>query len=175
MKDNESLHLLLEQVHELGDLELGRGPRHPTSPNQRLSTEVTNFLDTYSFLVQDRSYVDFLECYSGLLLYQDSNSGSLSVYGFDDSVTLHIVKGEGPLIDEAGVLTFADLVIPIQKEDRGEEDLLSFGFGFDTTQKRAWGVYRITDTQPWHWYCSTFLEWLQRLGRQKIFLLEDTE
>ncbi|GET39124.1 hypothetical protein [Microseira wollei] len=173
MKDNNSIHQAIDRIHELGNVETGRGPKHPTSPNPQLASEIADFIDKYSFLKKDQSYVEFLECYAGLLLYRDNDFMSLGIYGFDDDVSLHLVKGEGELIDEAGMLTFADLTLPLQEGDKRADNLIGTGFAFDATQQRPWGVYRCINNQPYHWYCGTFLEWLEKLANQKGRLLED--
>ena len=56
------------------------------------------------------------------------------LYGFDDSVTLHLFEGEGDLVEEDGFLTIGDYAHP-QKE-------LSIGFTVDTSPNRREGIYR---------------------------------
>ncbi|MEH2444617.1 MAG: hypothetical protein V7K18_02180 [Nostoc sp.] len=173
MTSNNRIHQIINSLHELGNVETGRGPKHPTFPNTEQAQEIAEFLETYSFLKKDQGYVDFLESYAGLLLYRDSDFFSLGIYGFDEDVSLHLIKGEGELIDEAGMLTFADLALPLQEGDKSADNLRGIGFGFDSTQQKTWGVYRSIDDQPYHWYCGSFLEWLEKLYNQKGRLLED--
>jgi hypothetical protein len=173
MNNNNSIHQLITKVHKVGKVKTGRGPKHPQCSNQELDQEITDFLNSYPFLRQDQGYIDFLESYAGLLVYRNSDFFSLGIYGFDEDVSLHLVKGEGELIDEAGMLTFADLTIPVQEGDQSADNLIGIGFGFDTTQQRTWGVYRCIDEQPYHWYCATFLELLERILNHKGRLLED--
>jgi hypothetical protein len=173
MNTNDRIYQMIKKLHELGIVETGRGPKHPTLPNTELVEEIAEFLETYSFLKTDQGYVNFLERYAGLLLYRDSDFLSLGIYGFDNDVSLHLVNGEGELIDEAGILTFADLTLPLQEGDQSSENLTAIGFGFDSTQQRHWGVYRCIDGQPYHWYCRSFLEWLEKFYNNQGRLLED--
>lgn len=173
MTSNNSIYQLIDRLDELGNVETGRGPKHATSPNDELTQEIADFLDTYSFLSKDQSYVDFLESYAGLLLFRDDDFFSLGIFGFDEDVSLHLVEGEGELIDKEGILAFANLTLPLQEADQSADNLRGIAFGFDSTQQKTWGVYRSIDEQPYHWYCGSFLEWLEKLYNQKGRLLED--
>ncbi len=174
MTSNNSIHQIINRLHQLGNLEIGRSPKHPTFPNAKLDQEIVEFLDTYSFLKKDQGYVDFLESYAGLLIYRDSDFFSLSIYGFDEDISLHLVNGEGELIDELGILVFADITLPLQEEDQSADNLIAIGFGFDSTLQKTWGVYRRIDQQPYEYYCSSFLEWLEKIATQKGRLLEES-
>ncbi|MDZ8239997.1 MAG: hypothetical protein RMZ69_23065 [Nostoc sp. ChiQUE01a] len=173
MNKNNSIEQLISKFHDLGKVKTGRGPKHPQSPNQELAQEITDFLKFYPFLRQDQGYIDFLQSYAGLLVYRDNDFFSLGIYGFDEDVSLHLIKGEGELIDEVGMLTFADLTLPVQQGDQSADNLIGIGFAYDTTQQRTWGVYRCIDEEPYQWYCATFLELLERIVNHKGRLLED--
>jgi hypothetical protein len=175
MRSNNTIYQLIDRLHELGNVETGRGSKHPTSPNEELAQEIAHFLDTYTFLKKDQSYVDFLEIYAGLVLYRDDDFFCLGIFGFDEDVTLHLVEGEGELIDKEGILTFANLTLPSEEGEQSSDNLIGISFGFDATQQRTWGIYRNIDEQPYHWcwYCETFQEWLEKFVNCKGRLLED--
>src|SRR5438067_2368213 len=106
------IHSLVSQLARFGTLETGRGPRHPESPNPDLADPIEAFLDEHPFVRRDPGYVDFLECYAGLLLWRERDCLGLSIYGFDPNVALHLTEGEGEPITPDRFLTFADVTVP---------------------------------------------------------------
>ena len=167
------LHELIRQLGEFGTVETGHGPKHPSAPDTALAIEIAAFLHTYPFVRRDPGYVEFLESYAGLLLWRKKDRLSLSIYGFDADVALHLTKGEGETITEEGILTFADVAVPIREGVFGPHDIRGAAFGFDATGKQRWGVYRRHSGRPSEWYCATFLEWLGILVSLRGRWLED--
>jgi hypothetical protein len=154
------IHELIRELAQFGTVETGHGPRHPTAPSPAFASEIAAFLDEYPFVKRDRGYVEFLECYAGLLFWRAQDCLSLSIYGFDPDVSLHLAEGEGDIITREGFLTFADAAVPIEEGRFSSEDPQGAAFGFDATERRRWGVYRCSSNQPYEWYCETFEEWL---------------
>jgi len=161
----KTIHELIRELSSLGAVVTGHGPKHPEAPSDDLGAEIAAFLDEHGFLRRDEEYVDFLESYAGLLLTREHDFLSLSVYGFDPEIGLHLTEGEGDLLTEDGFLTFADATVSEQEGVFGPNDPLGVAFGFDATGERRPGVYRNLSGRPYEWYCEGFTEWLETLVR----------
>lgn len=163
-----NIHSLMKEFSRLEGAEIGRGPKHPSSPDPSLAPEIEEFLNQYPFLRQDRGYVDFLECYAGAWVMWPNLDFVVDLFGFAN-VSTHIVKEDGYVVDPTGFLKFCDGLVRIHK-GVGHEGVLGQGFAFDATGKRRWGVYRsITDEveSDKYWYCETFLQALAALIETK--------
>ncbi len=160
MTSERDLDELLARLGRVGELQLGRGPKHPSEPEPALATDVVQLLAQYPFLRRDPGYVAFLERYAGAVLWRDPNLLSLELFGFHPELSTHIVTGPGEII-EHGFFTFCDMVVP-RTPEAPFADPIGLGFGFDATQERRWGVYRLWGGGEADWYCDTFLEWLEK-------------
>ena len=159
MKKERELDELLGDLRRIGELRLGRGPRHPTDPAPELAADVAQLLAEYPFLRRDPGYVAFLERYAGAVLWRAQDLLSLGLFGFYPDLSIHLVEGPGEII-EHGFFTFCDTVVPRTPE--APFDPIGVGFGFDATNERRWGVYRLWGGGKADWYCETFLALLER-------------
>ena len=165
------LHSLMKRLAVSEHALLGTGPRHPVAPNPEIADEVERFLAQYPFLRQDQGYVDFLECYAGASFDCPDASLIVFIYGFLDQVTRHFTKDEpfvGSAVDEErGFLVFAEMVFRPGKY-RGVVDNVSYGYAFDMTETRRWGVYHDISSKDYtsskyEWHCESFLQLLEEL------------
>ncbi len=161
------LHDLVRQLGELGVVETGHGPRHPVHPSDVHAAEIAAFLDRYPLVRRDPGYVDFLEAYAGLLLWREQDFLSLSIYGFDPDVSLHLTEGEGDTVTEDRFLTFADAAVPAELGTFSPGDPQGAAFGFDASGERPWGVYRCLGDTPYELFCPDFITWLSTLVEQR--------
>ena len=150
------IHSLMNRFALLKGADVGRGPRHPTTPVPALAKEIKDFFQIYPFLRNDQGYVDFIECYAGAGISREPEL-IVDIYGFISGGT-HIVKEDGIRLDERGYFAFCTTYL---------DDLGEVGFAFDATGERTSGIYRwIVDEHlqgDYSWYCPNFLEWLERL------------
>lgn len=168
MSQLDELTRLMTALGKLGDLETVCSPGHPAGA--RLVREVEDFLNQYVFLRNDAGYVAFLQRYAGAGFKSHDDMLSLDLFGFSEDVTLHILRGEGDVI-ENGLLTFADLLIPLEPGRGVFVNTKGCGFGFPATPQRQWGVYQISEGRSCR-YCDSFLEWLAQFVDKKGRLLD---
>lgn len=144
---------------------MGCGPRHPITPDLTLVDEIASFLATQTYLFQDQGYVDFLECYAGASIARPDGTWLVDMPGFTESISTHLIRGEGRIVDENGYYWFCSSIVVDSAEHRDR----GLSFAFDATGTRTWGIYRSMDAEyrdfqqgnvPVDWYCDTFLEWL---------------
>jgi hypothetical protein len=166
-----SIHPLIEKLQNLEGTIVGEGPKHPISPHPEIQGEIDNFISEYKFLLQDKGYVDFLECYSGMLI--DSSDGKIfiDVFGFLEDISLHLTRGEGSVVDD-DYLGFCSAVVRIGSTGNLNKDDVGLGFAFDATGEKPWGVYCSINAAKYEWYCSSFREWLEKLVRTKGYFVE---
>lgn len=150
------IHSLMHQFVLLKGADVGQGPRHPTTPVPALAKEIEDFFHFHPFLRRDSGYVDFIEGYAGAGISREPEL-MVDIYGFIPGGT-HIVKEDGIRLDERGYFAFCTTYL---------DNLGEVGFAFDT--ERMSGIYRWMVGEhlqgDYSWYCSTFLEWLERLIR----------
>lgn len=185
------IHQIIRQIATINDAEvfIGRGPRHPSTPDPTLEGIIQEYLEVYPFLRQDHGYIDFVESYAGLYVYREAVDVVVGIFGFCYGISSLIEKtdqgflwqGESSVVVD-GFLVLSDVSLVLE-EKRGYQtstelvnNVVGAGFGFDTLGSRPWGVYRKNDVDPsisrtyyppirdtWYWYCSSFTEWLQIL------------
>src|SRR5260221_13257818 len=103
------IQTLINQFVNLGHAQVGRGPKYPAEPATHLLPEIDSFLDSYSFLKQDKGYVDFLEFYAGASVFWPNGELIIDIFGFT-KVSSHLLNLEGPVVDEDGYLMFANTI-----------------------------------------------------------------
>lgn len=155
------IHGIVKQFLLLDGASVGVGPKHPSTPNTEIVSEVEAFLREYSFLGSDRGYVEFLESYAGGILTPSDGSLGIDIFGFD-SQSSHIIYLEGAIVDEKGFLTICDGYISIRENEAIQEKPLSFAF--DASGNRRWGIYYPPEER---WYCESFTEWFELLVTTK--------
>lgn len=82
-------------MSKLGYAAVGRGPKHPESPNLELQKEIDSFLEQYSFLRKDQGYIDFLEYYSGAMVDWPKGELVIAIFGFLEEISFHLIKDGG--------------------------------------------------------------------------------
>jgi hypothetical protein len=162
-----NLHEVMGRFVRLGNVTVGMGPKHPSGVATEVQEEIDTFLAKYPALRRDQSYVDFLEYYSAAAVDWPNEKLIIEIYGFSDEISLLIAHPDEPLLDEDGFYKFAEIMI---KTGRKIVDSFGMEYAFDTTGERRAGVYHrvapprvYTETLPYEWYCSTFLEWLEHV------------
>lgn len=168
----ESIHLLIENIQSMDGSIVGEGPKHPTSPHPEIQQEIDTLLATYNFLKNDDSYIAFLECYSGLTIDSADGKIFIDVFGFLEDVSLHLLKGEGSVVDDEGYFGFCSAVVRIGHSGDLNKDDVGLGFAFDATGKRRKGVYRSIGEEKYEWYCEKFQNWLENLVATKGAFIE---
>lgn len=157
------LHVLMKDFALFEGAQVGHGPRHPTHPQGTMSQDIARFLDTFSFLRQDTGYTQFLETYAGASIFKKDRLWMVDILGFaGGDVCSSITDMEGDIVDECGFLMYSYIII--ETRPLGSRQI---SFGFDATQQHRKGVYRVFADNPtaWHWYCPSFLIWLDHLIR----------
>lgn len=155
------LHSLMHTFAQIDGAQVGYGPLHPIYPQKELANDIDLFLDTYAFLQHDQGYTRFLETYAGASIFKKNSVWMVDILGFASStICSSITDMEGNIIDEYGFLLYS--YITIDTRPIGSRQV---SFAFDATQQRQPGIYRVFANDPaaWHWYCPSFLVWLERL------------
>lgn len=168
------IHSLMKKFSNLGYASIGRGPKNTESPRSELQQEIDNFLDEHPYLRNDSGYVDFLEYYSGARVDFPEGELVIDIFGFLEEIGFHLIKdrfGESD-IDEQGYFMFCTTVVQVAKDSDPNNEELGLDYAFDATGKRTWGIYRVINYGEYEWYCSSFLEWLEKLIDKKGLLLE---
>lgn len=161
----QTIQALISGLSAFGELETYQGPRHPTVPRPELAPEIEQFLHTYPFLRQDESYVTYLECYAGACAARFESSFWIEIFGFEHNIALHIVDGEGDVVDEDGFLVFS--LIALGDDPQGH--LIEDAFAFDATGKRRRGIYwKKSDEPDYTWLCETFQGWLEKVLNKEL-------
>lgn len=160
--EHQNIHCLIERLKTMGELYTDFDPKHPVAANVTLQFILEEVYDQYPFLKKDADYTDFLECYGGLSYSQQKDLLSLDLFGISDEVSTHLLYGPGEAITSDGVFTFCSIALVRDLENPRPDMMQGLGFGFETTGERKWGVYRCFDSEPYHYYCNNFLEWLDR-------------
>lgn len=161
-----NIHSLMKEFSKLEGAEIGRGPKHPSSPDPNLAQETEAFLNEYPFLRQDQGYVDFLESYAGAWVMWPNNELIIDLFGFTE-VSRNIANPDNVcVVDENGFLIVYDGMVRLV--DGGfREGVIGQGFAFDATGERKWGIYRYVFVSgvevARYWYCETFLQALAAL------------
>jgi hypothetical protein len=155
----------MEAFSKLDCATVGRGPRHPTAPDESNRACIASFIDNNPYLRRYPDYIEFLECYGGAVLdYPDDHPVRefLLLFGFDD-----FVHAADPVDSEGFYIFCTATSLHNMSHDR------ECAFYFDATAKRPIGVYgQLVDCdKPNHGdrehYCPTFLEWLEELVDRK--------
>jgi hypothetical protein len=152
---------------------VGRGPFHSIDPNLLLKEPTERWLALHPFLQRDVGYVAFLKRYSGFLLSDDHANleigiqGLSGIGGYLTEVELGVQNDTVAHVDESGFYPFASLYFH-GSPAREFEDYVGFGFSFDATGQRPWGIYRTVETQRGrrvieHFYCDSFVSFLKKL------------
>jgi hypothetical protein len=159
------------RFEQLGQTTVGRGPKHPVTPNLTLRSEIDGFFKEYPELAKDRGYVDFLERYSAATRWHEDDEFSVIIYGFSD-FTINLLYPDESLISQEKFFRFAEVGTKIG--DRKFEDEINLDFAWDVSGKQQQGVYRRIvpwDVDPklilYSWYCDNFLTWLDALITNK--------
>lgn len=161
-----TVQLLMKTFLELDGAQVGSGFHHPEHPDPDLAQITQEFFSRFPFLKKDQGYVDFMETYAGAFLYVPGENLSIDLFGLSD-VSTHLIEGEGELIDDDGFLAICDICVPINEKTGASGDSIGFGFSFDTTLSRRWGIYRHLPNKPPELYCGTFIELLTKLIAKK--------
>lgn len=171
------IHDLMKRFAQVDPTMIGRGPRHPISPNPESISEIHKYFEEHPILRQDKGYVDFLECYSAATA-DDWLDGKINIdiYGFDTKITLHLDStSELPRDWKNGFTPFAYVQIPREKQRIDD----GYIYAFDITGKRPFGVYQLRDTieeikvDDYKWYCDSFLEWLEDIIDKKGLIFQE--
>jgi hypothetical protein len=165
------IHSLMQNFTELGYAAVGRGPKHPESPNLELQKEIDSFLEEYSFLRKDPGYIDFLEYYSGAMVDSPKEELVIEIFGFLEEISFHLIKDGGEVIDDDGFYVFCISVVRVGEGQDMENESIGLAYRFDATGTQRWGVYRSLEGGECEWYCDSFLEWLEKLIDKKGLLL----
>lgn len=168
------IHSLMKKFSRLDYAAVGKGPKHTESPRLELQQEIDNFLDEHPYLRYDSGYIDFLEYYSGARVDYPEGELVIDIFGFLEEIGFHLIKdrfGESD-IDEQGYFMFCTTVVQVAKSENSNNEELGLDYAFDATGKRASGIYRVINYGEYEWYCSNFLEWLEKLIDKKGLLLE---
>lgn len=155
------IHSLMNDFSKFDGAKIGFGPLHPLHPQKALAGNIKHFLDTYPFLEQDEGYIQFLQLYAGASIFKKDSIWMVDILGFtDNTICSPIAAMEGDIIDEYGFLMYSYIVI--ETRPIGSRQL---SFAFDSTIQHPQGIYRVFADAPnaWHWYCPSFLIWLERL------------
>lgn len=168
MSQSDVLKQCIDSLAALGHLETVCSPSEPADAS--ILRQVGEFLARYPFVTRDEGYVAFLRHYAGAGLKSKTDMLSVDIFGFSEAVTLHLLDGEGEPVED-GLLTFADLLIPLEPGRGLFVKTRGCGFAFPAESDLRWGVYRLEEGQR-VWYCETFLGWLQRLVATKGRLLD---
>ncbi len=169
------IDVLMKRFADLGNGEIGRGPRHPIAPNAALAPLVEAFLKDYPELRQDKGYVDFLEKYGGASILWPHGDLLVDIFGFSGTST-NLLEFYGQIVDKQGYLWFCSEVIRVRPGYDTRLTTRGLQFAFDHTHQRRWGIYRGIDNEDstqrnFEWYCDTFLDWLNLLIEYKGNLL----
>jgi hypothetical protein len=166
-----SIHELIEKLQNFDGAIVGEGPKHPISPHSEMQGEIDNFISEYKFLLQDKGYIDFLECYSGMLIDSSDGRVFIDVFGFLEDVSLHLTRDESSIVDD-GYFGFCTAVVRIECTGNLSKDDVGLGFAFDATGQKRWGVYCSINDENYEWYCSNFQEWMEKLVATKGYFVE---
>ncbi|MDB4965523.1 MAG: hypothetical protein JWN44_1212 [Myxococcales bacterium] len=169
MELRAKIDALVSQIARMGDWKSARDAVGSNEP-EPFAEEVVRLVTRYPFVKRATDWLEFLRVYGGGMMTRERDMLSVGLYGFSDDVSLPILDGPGEPI-ECGCLLFGDVVLPKERIDGYTEDTISLGFGLDSTGARPWGVYRVRDRQS-HWYCSSFIEWMERLVQRGGRLIE---
>jgi hypothetical protein len=123
---------------ELPGAEIGRGPRHPSHPDETRAEEIEAFLNRYPRLRQDPSYVEFLEKYAGASL-EIAEGPLLEVLGFSDAST-EMEEMDGPIVSEQGFLLIAEAIYH-RRVDGQTLATTEKAFAYDVTGIRGSGLF----------------------------------
>ena len=174
-----NIHELISAISQIGETQVGRGPKHPMHPNAELAEIVEAYFQRYPFLKQDQGYVDFMESYAGLFVYRPEYGLAIDVFGFAE-VSSDLVlfgddfffQGENDILED-GFLAFCDATFMpegVAPADISIFDLLGGGFAFKIDGKGVLGIYLAivspgtgSDAVEYEYYCSAFLKWLEIL------------
>jgi hypothetical protein len=155
---------LVERLGRMPGGRVGRGPRHPRSPDPSVEPRVREFLQAYPPLGQDAGYVEFLEKYAGVIVQDPGETRILDILGFS-GVSTDMIEMDGPVVDENGFLVFAQC---LYYPDKGLHDMHEHDFAFSVAGERRPGVHRhqstLDRTVPgFTWYVDDFTAWLRDL------------
>jgi hypothetical protein len=187
MREQINLHLdsLVHRFAQLGSsVRIGRGPEHPAEPDDKLAQQTVRWLNAHAFLQRDQGYVTFLKRYSGLEADEKKAGFGIAISGFSGFGGFLHELGPGKFDDQNPCVTpegFYPFANTGGRVDAGPfRGSVLIAFSFDATERRKWGIYR--EIWPrngtkveYHWYCETFLEWLENSIRLKGMLIETGE
>lgn len=172
MSKHHSIHSLLDSLKQFGKLYTDFGPKHPVAANIELQPALEEVFKQYPFLQKDFDYTEFLEFYGGASYTQQKYLLSLDMFGISDEVSTHLLYGPGEPITTDGILTFCSISLAKNLENPCPTDIQGIGFGFDVTGERKQGVYRCFNSNPYHYYCNNFLQWLEKFVKNRGRLTE---
>ena len=133
-----------------------------------LIQHVEAFIQRFPFLENDLAYCEYLKEISALSYFYSETGEDFTLFGFDVSNGLLFEGGEynEALIDEDNFFLFGYLIKPNEN--------LCCNFYWDASGKRKKGIYmkKISlnprTESPCQLYCGSFLELLDRVGRNEL-------
>jgi hypothetical protein len=155
---------LVERMARMQGASVGRGPRHPRSPDPSVEPRLHEFLDAYPEVRRDAGYVEFQEKYAGAIVQDPAETRILDVFGFGGAAT-NMLEMDGPVVDEDGFLIFAQC---LYYPDGGVIGMHEHDFAFSVSGDRPVGVYRHQSTLDhsvpgFSRYVDDFTAWLRDL------------
>jgi hypothetical protein len=144
------------------DVSLGHGPAHPVTPNLSLQKDVDLFFQKFPFLQTVPEYYNFQLVYAGIFIEEENYS--ISVYGFDEDVTIHLLNNPGDITNGDGMLFIADLVI--------DDPLETIAFAMKINlEENTDIVYRKKKPEDFKPFCSSreFFSWCAK-SHEKLYL-----
>ncbi|HXM58416.1 MAG TPA: hypothetical protein VOB72_23655 [Candidatus Dormibacteraeota bacterium] len=166
MADSTPIDALVDRLSRLPGAQVGRGPRHPRSPDAAVAPRLDTFLSEHPTLRDDAGYIEFQEKYAGAMIQHPGRRQIVDILGFSDAST-DMQEMEGPVVDDDGFLVFAECIHHITVDGRLEE-VHEQAFAFSVVSGRRPGIYRLVSTMAdqsgeYRWYTDDFTVWLRDL------------
>ena len=161
------LDKLIEQFKNFEYAEVGKGYKHPISPNLALRDDCEEFFSEYPSLREDEDYVKFMEVYAGAVIDHPEFELMVDIYGLSLDLTINVLHPDESLVERERFFGFGE--VDYHPLGKTREDASSASFFFNLTDissgvYRRPGVYKVDyRTVPIKWYCSSFIEWFEKL------------
>ena len=161
------LHSLIQEFSKIKYSVIGKGPKHPDSPDINGEQELTQFLKDFPAFANDIPMIEFFEYYGTVEIFVPETPYAdfeLIMYGFDEEISMSLAHPDESL-EENGFYRFAEVIV---RKDDGDHVSANYAMNVDISRKQ--GIYyRVSSiatdsrTIPYRYHCSSFLEWLENI------------
>lgn len=170
-EEKVDLHKLIEEFSKLENAVVGHGPKHPERLDRKIAKQLSDFLIKYPAFAEDKGIVEYFEYYGAIGIHPPNppfDKLTVITYGFDEEITMSIAHPDESLEDN-GFYRFAEVIVVSSEYESTDAE---YAINIEHSDKK--GIYHRVSSGDFDSrkvaytpYCATFLDWLDKLIKNK--------